>query len=262
MNQPIKNTTHQSGQVLLIVVMLLATVLTVVMSITFTSVTETQITKLEEESQKALSAAEAAIDAVLEKGSGSVAIGTDLNISGFSGEATIDETTSNTVFITPLIQKDEQYTFYLSDYKDAYANPYNGNLTLYYGDQSSNCDNIALEITLVYEDDYQMKKWVADTNKLLGSTVSNIGLPGSAFNNVNFKCKTSAINIGTYSKAKVMIIRSLFSPTKIGFGGSVKIPVQGKTIVSTAKSVSGVTKTIQLFQSYPQIPTEFFVTSF
>ena len=57
------------GQILLITVMLLATVMTIVLSVSFKSVTETQITKLEEESQKALAAAEAAIEVALKNNS-------------------------------------------------------------------------------------------------------------------------------------------------------------------------------------------------
>jgi hypothetical protein len=47
------NSNMKKGQVLLIVVMLLATALTVALTSTYQSVTETQLTKLEEENQKA-----------------------------------------------------------------------------------------------------------------------------------------------------------------------------------------------------------------
>ena len=49
------------GQILLITVMVLATIMTVVLSVSFQSVTETQTTKLEEDSQNALAASGAAI---------------------------------------------------------------------------------------------------------------------------------------------------------------------------------------------------------
>ena len=66
---------NQKGQILLITIMLVATVLTVVLAVTFKSTSETQITKLEEQSQKALTAAEAGIEAALQQESGSVSIG-------------------------------------------------------------------------------------------------------------------------------------------------------------------------------------------
>ena len=45
---------NQSGQILLIVIMLLAVTLTVTLAVSFRSTTDTQLTKLEEESQNLL----------------------------------------------------------------------------------------------------------------------------------------------------------------------------------------------------------------
>ena len=56
---------NQRGQILLITVMLLAAAITVAMTIAFNSTTDTQVTKLEEDSQKALSAAEAALESAV-----------------------------------------------------------------------------------------------------------------------------------------------------------------------------------------------------
>jgi len=58
---------REKGQVLLITIMLLAAAITVVMTIAFTATTETQITKLEEDSQKAMAAAEAALEAAIQQ---------------------------------------------------------------------------------------------------------------------------------------------------------------------------------------------------
>ena len=85
---------NNSGQILLITVMLLATVMTIVLSVSFKSATDTQITKLEEESQKALVAAESAIEVALKNNSTAI-LGpegsADLSsITGFSGTATIE----------------------------------------------------------------------------------------------------------------------------------------------------------------------------
>ena len=137
----------QKGQILLITIMLVATILTVVLAVTFRSTTETQLTQLEEESQKALSAAEAGVEAVLQQSIGSsVSIASLPNIAGtgFSGQATVGSITGPT-FVAPLLQKDQQYTFYLSDYP-GFANPLNGSLDLYFMSESS-CPS--LELTLI-----------------------------------------------------------------------------------------------------------------
>jgi len=141
---------NNKGQVLLITVMLLATVMTIVLSVSFKSSTDTQVTKLEEESQKALTAAESAIEVALkENGSVTIGSGSLTSITGFQGSATVESATAKT-FTTPIIQKDGSYTFYLGDYDVSsktitpVVDP--NNLTLCF---ESSTPNPAIEVTLV-----------------------------------------------------------------------------------------------------------------
>ena len=85
---------HERGQVLLITIMLLAAAVTVVMTIAFNSTTETQITKLEEDSQKAMAAAEAALEAAIQQKSGTVALSSLPAFTGsnITGQANVVET--------------------------------------------------------------------------------------------------------------------------------------------------------------------------
>ena len=66
-----KSSSNQSGQALLVVLLALAVILTVVLSIASRSVTELTITKQEEDSARALSAAEAGVEKTLITGTGS-----------------------------------------------------------------------------------------------------------------------------------------------------------------------------------------------
>ena len=176
----LKNNGKEQGQVLLIIVMLLATVITVVTTVSFKSTTDTQLTKLEQESQKTLAAAEAGIEK---------AVGTSLNnntylysdnsvnLNNLSGIA-LDKsqvtvsTQQGTEFSSPTIQNGQEYTFYLSDYDTAtgaLSNPYTGNITLYYGSEytsSAGCSNIALELTMVINNAgvYSLKRYIADVS--------------------------------------------------------------------------------------------------
>ncbi len=266
----------QSGQTLLIAIMLLATALTIVLSVTFTSRTETQLTKLEEEHQKALAAAEAAIEAALKSG-GLVTIGAgDLaNVSGFSGEATVETAADKTTFVSPLLQADEQYTFYLSNYPDlnsSYANP----ITFYFASETGiDCSdprsNPALELTLFYNPgSLTLKKWViepcAGGKKIAGSglTSATQQTPAHQIGDIGFNyASSSSIDFSSYANSKFLLVRPLFAATRIGFDGIANLlPSQGKTITSTATSQTGASTVVQLFQSFPQIPAEFFVTSF
>ncbi|MFZ1549746.1 MAG: hypothetical protein WAT44_04755, partial [Microgenomates group bacterium] len=52
------------------------------------------------------------------------------------------------------------------------------------------------------------------------------------------------------------------SSTTLGLVGTSTLQASGQTVTSQATTRTGVTKKVQLFQSYPQIPAEFFFTSF
>lgn len=247
------NIKSKQGQALLVTVMLLATAITIVLSLSFRSTTETQVTKLQEENQKALAAAQAGIDAVLKSGTNgsTIAIGNLPNMTDISGNATVSTVTGNT-FTTPLLQTDDQYTFYLA--KQDWSNPWSGTLAINYGSQST-CDAIVLELTVLAGNPAQITRYKADVGNKLNSSSNEIGNNSSG--DANYKCSAS---VSVPANAKLLLVRTLFSPTKLKFSGS-GLPDQGKTVTSTAKSNTGVTKTIQLFQSYPQIPADFFVTS-
>ena len=250
----------KKGQILLIAVMLLATVMTVVLSVSFKSSTDTQITKLEEESQKALVAAESAIEVALKEnstvilGSGSLS-----SITDFEGTATIESTTAQ-AFTTPLIQKDGSYTFYIGDYdvSSKVITPVTdpNNLTMCF---ESAAPNPAVEITLVKTG--SIKKYVVDPSSRI--TNSSTGSP-CAPDTVNFSYSISipATDIGI--DGQLILVRVLYAPTKLFFSRNTNLPIQGRTASSqaTSSTSTGVSKKIVLFQSYPQIPGEFFATSF
>ena len=256
------------GQILLITVMLLATVMTIVLSVSFKSVTETQVTKLEEENQKALAAAESAIEAALkENATATIGTGSLTSISGFSGSATI-ESLATTTFTTPNIDKDGSYTFYLGTYDMATKTITGASearaITVCF---ESGTPKPAIEITLVKTGG--VKKYVVDPRAGQSGRITNAddGFP------ISSNCPsgyTYSVNIpgpnatGIGTDGKFLIVRVLFAPTKLLFYRTTTLPVQGRTISSDIKSSTsvGVSKKVVLFQSYPQIPGEFFTTAF
>lgn len=262
MKKQLKNKSQfQSGQVLLITVMLLATVITVVLSLSFKSTTETKITKLEEESQKALAAAEGAIEASLKSG-GSTTFGAGnlSSITNFTGGATISTATSHT-FSTPLLQKDEQYTFYLGSY-----DPSAGTIGASVAEAITICFTSptvhpVLEITLVKQAGITARYVVdPDSPARINNAVGSEGACPLDPTDYPYSFTVPAADIST--NTKLLIVRELFAGGKLFFTRSSNFPLQGKTINSEAQSTTGVAKTVQLFQSYPQIPSDFFVTSF
>lgn len=250
---------NKKGQILLITVMLLATVMTIVLSISFKSATETQVTKLEEESQKALSAAESAIDVALKEnqnvtiGSGSLS-----SITGFSGTATVESLTSKT-FTTANVAKDGSYTFYLGDYnltQKTIGSSIAQDITLCF---ELGATNPAIEINLVKSSG--VRKYVVDPSSRItnASTGSLICTPNSSYG-VSFA--VPGTDIGT--DGQFILVRVLYSSTRLFFSRATDFPIQGRTISSqaTSSTSTGVSKKVVLFQSYPQIPGEFFTTTF
>ena len=276
---------NQKGQILLIMVMLIATVITVVMTMVYKTTTETQITKLEQESQKALVAAEAAVEKALKANIpvDSPSTYNDLGLANLIGidleQSTVSLSQADSAdFVTPLLQKDQSYSFYLADPSDdftSFSNYWYGQLTFYLGSETiTNCsarDVPALELTLIYGALNSIKRFVIEPCSS-GLTIENADLtsfsPGSSFvfSGTTFRYKTTDnivdINLATYPQPKILFIKSFFGATKIGFHGTASLRPQGNILESTAKAYSGVEKRIQLFQSYPQIPAEFFTTSF
>ena len=248
------------GQVLLIAVMLLATVITVVMTIAFNSTTETQVIKLEEDSQKALAAAEAGIDAVIKQSvNSSVQINSlgQFNTQGITGEAQVT-TVSKPTFISPLLQKDEQYTFYLSDYPTFANPPQPGDLlNLFFVSEVGQCPSIEI---LVVTNTYTQERYAFNT---CASTITNASTATNStteIENISFQWKTQL----SVTDGIVMFIKVYGDKTKLGFKFEPgrPLPSQGKLIESEARTTSGVVKRVQLFQSFPQIPSNFFMTSF
>lgn len=253
---------NRQGQVLLIAIMLLATVVTVVMTIAFNSTTETQVAKLEEDSQKALAAAEAGIDSVIKQSVGTnIPLSTlgDFSTQGISGNAKV-LAVNKTTFVSPLLQKDEQYTFYLSDYPSLNTNQMNGNLGIYLLSEVGQCPSIEV---LVITNLNTQTRYAYNT---CAATISYAALASNTptqIEDVTFQWRIPtplSITNGTVAFVKVYGGR-----TKLGFkdeGGANNLPSQGKTVDSEARTESGVVKKVQLFQSYPQIPSSFMMTSF
>lgn len=256
----------RKGQVLLIAVMLLATVITVVMTIAFNATTETQVARLEVDSQKALAAAEAGIDAVIKQ---SINTSTPVDIGALgqfsdqkiSGNAKLVGV-SKPYFITPLLQKDEQYTLYLSDYP-GYANPWNGSFTIYLVSENTQCPSI--EVTVI-NSDYSQDRYAYNTCStpgIINNVTSLTTQATTTVDSVSFQYKISTPI--TISNGLIAFVKVLGGRTKLGFQSSdvaVPFPIQGKTVQSEARTESGVVKKVELFQSFPQFPSNFFMTSF
>lgn len=256
---------RRSGQILLVTLLVMATIVTVVFTISFSARTNTQTTKLEEENQKALAAAEASIQVALKKKTSTTLGSGELSsLSTFSGGATVNAGSTATSFTSPSIEKDGEYTFYLGAYTT-------GNPPIF---GASVADDIricfgtsgtapALDIAIVKANAPKLRRYAVDPQSRISNVSSGTaGCTGNpTANTFSYSYVIPGAEIGT--DARLLIVKTLYNSTQLLFlhttGSS--FPPQGTLIQSSAtSSTSGVTKKIQLFQSYPQIPTEFFST--
>lgn len=267
-----RNTNNkQQGQILLITVMLLATALTVVLTTAFTGTTDTKITKLEQDQQKALAAAEAGVEAALKQGANQNIGGLGLG-SGISGTATITTAGTDQAFVTSEQAVDQQYTYYVAGYDSSsgtFGATWNGSLYINYGSKEGTaCADLSLDISIISDNGggtYTVKK-LAAIDGPPDPDIKDSSEPGDPIDSVNFSCKTHSVSFGSggdYPNAKVIIVRIVGTGSQLGFKtASSTLPAQGKLVTSEAKTQTGASRKVQLFQTYPQIPAELFVTSF
>ncbi len=260
-----KSKNKQQGQVLLIVILISTVLLTVGLSMLNLTRDDTKLSELEEESKRAFAAAEAGIDAAIHLTPGASVNISNLGLgSDIGGSAIINTTTSNT-FTTSTIQKDGQYTFYLTGFNPNTGQLIENNFTdsirisraLPAGSYCGTSEEFAVELTFINGDGTIVARRLIDECDLIA---------GQANEEVDFGV---AINTNSFSNDPHLMFTRIIAPNATFTGASLVIynlnqnwPIQGKTITSTAQTGAGVAKKVQLFQSYPQIPAEFFVTSF
>jgi len=289
----------QRGQVLLISIMLLAVVMTVIFSASFTNVTETKVTKLEEESQRALAAAEAGVEAMIAQNNDidcsdsnctfsnlALSPNDSLKALGNLGGINLDESqvyfdqTAVNIYIIPTILQDgEQYTLYMADPPGFSTNTISS-FVVYWG---SNGGSPALEITIVNKNvDRPTSRYLVDPNGSITKGIStddkfiitdtlNTGfwvegdVATGEKEKVYFKYKTTvSLNANTQDVGgthQYAFVRILFANSRLAFEAT-GLPAQGKTAVADVVTNAGVNKAVKFFRTYQQLPAEFFITTF
>lgn len=279
--------TNQRGQILLIIILLSTVLVTVALSVSQVTTQETKIAKLEEDSKRAFAAAEAGIEAQLKKAVGtSTTIDSTLLPSLGNFIVTGSASTANDApgaQVYKDIRRDDQYTFYLSDYNpttQAFSNPSTIQLTFYFlqcpSSSPTSCPSTqpVIELTFIGDNNTNIARKLIDLdvpNNLMHDPAIATDLilaSQGAFPALGkfFKYKTNTA-LPINGNVNFMLIRVLIpdasaNTIRVVVEGSATLPAQGQVITSTATTTTGVAKKITLFQSYPQIPADLFVTSF
>lgn len=256
---------YERGQVLLIIILVMAAVLTVGLSVVSRSITNLRTTREEANSQKALSAAEAGIEQVL-KTNIPIPTGTTLASPGdtiTTYGTTINQVSGNNILVNGgnLVSKDEGADIWLvshnADGTPNLSSPWSGSLQIFWGDTTGACNNAALEVVVVSgPSPYSFKRYAYDPCP--GRRSSNnfsVGLAGvNVISGKSFSYLTSAIPV---SSGYVVRVIPLYFSSSIGARANVALPSQGVRIDSTGDS-GGTKRKLLVFKGYPQLPIQYF----
>lgn len=240
----------------------MATLATIGASVAFRGQSQTRVTANAQDSKSAFQAAEGILAQTL---SGVSAVADIANLSKSSSTST--ELVTDAFSTTDVIPKDGQYSIYMTDY-DLKTNKFGtkyftGDITLYF-DSEGTCP--VLEITAVVAGTPTTLKRVVTKKSCTSSNneVTNTQLTGlevtSVAQDVNKTKFAKSTKYSVPAKTNFIVVRSLFGATRIGV--NQPIPAQSMLVSATARTTSGSQKTVQVYQPYPQIPAEFFVTRF
>lgn len=252
---------NQKGQALLIIVLVMVVALTVGLSVAARTITNLRTTREQASSQKALSAAEAGVEQAIKNGApvaGSFTGNTSYNttvtqVNGtnpflLNGGASVPKNDAIYVWVTP----------YTTNFANLWQNPWNGNLTIYWGDSTGDCNNAAVEISVISGSRAApvTTRYTADpcaarrgSNNFSPASTSNTTIQGVRF----YYQRTIAITNGLLVR-----VDPIYKATFMGGAGSSALPTQGSVITSTGTSDSTTQRRVTVFQGYPEIPAEFF----
>lgn len=261
----------ERGQVLLLSVLLLTVVLTVAMSLLTRSIVNVKLSVEEDQSLKALAAAEAGIEKALITSS-YTASGILSNNAEYSTTYTQVSGVSILLNNGKLVLKDTGTDIWLSDYSDdtnlIYSNPWSGTLNIYWGTASDTCNvsesvntMAALEIIVLTgnRNNPSASRYVFDPcgSRRLGNKFQ-IPQAGGVVGNKNFAYSARITLAAPGLFARVI---PLYAHAYIGVQGTPVLPAQGTLIRSTG--IAGdVARTVTVLKDNPIIPTEFIVYTF
>lgn len=264
---------RSSGQALLLVIMMIAVGATIIGTAAYRANTETQSTKDAQEGKVAFQRAEGILDQALKGQAIDPYLTENLNTQRTQ---VIRQAVAKASSVTDEIPKDGQYTLYMAEYDPLTSifgstpptstDYFSGPVTVYFMSSSDPTQCPVLEITQVLATTPETVK-----REVSGGCNAN-GIPNATLP-VSTPASRVAIGAHTYGKSitlpvtdptKYLVIRSLFAPTRLGFDqqSAPALKPQGIQVSASVQTIGGAQKTVRVFQPFPQIPAEFFVTSF
>lgn len=273
-----KNGKSQNGQILLIVVLAAVVSLTVGLSAISRTITNTRVTTEEANSQKALSAAEAGVEELVNNAP-------LLAEGGFEGPKLLSNNSSFLATADPVdgtqflvsdgseVLKDDGADIWFSKYPD-FGDPgggrWSGVLTVLWnnndgcGVSGNQTVNPAIEVVIIQgtnKNNPSMTRSVYDPcGRINNSSFTNVGNRRVIVDGQNYDFD-NGVNITVPSAPQgpgfIARVIPLYANAVMGAKGSTGLPAQGFVIDSVGSS--GDTKrTVRVFRGFPRVPIEFF----
>lgn len=230
---------RNSGQAILILLLVMAVVLTVGLSVVSRSVTDIKISQQSQESARSFWVAQAGLEEAIR--ANAAPTGT---LNGVAYEVSKADLGGGTEFVFPKrIEGDDPVTLWLVDHDASTgsldtANPYKGRLTFYWGEGTASDVSPALEASLIYadkKDDILTKRFVFDPSPdRRSSTGFSQVQAGGTFLGKTFAFSSDEINLASYRLPYFFRLKLLFSGGTIGVRGNSALKSQGSCWTSTA----------------------------
>lgn len=233
---------HQSGQALLVVLMVLVVAITVGLSVLSQSITDVKISSEEEESAQAFNVAEIGIESILKD----IQVGTGIEWTGDDGQSynvdVTQEGASGYLTGQPVSQGDVIQLLVNGD----------ENLNIYWQDEA------ALELIVVQDvaGQYQIDRLALDgqsrDNGFDSPTSGTFSHEGQSF---SYQLELDIAS--NYDRAQFVRVRPLYDDSYIYVSGT-NMEDQYYQITSTGQTSSGVTRKIEVTRDiYPSLPSVF-----
>lgn len=257
----------QKGQILLIVVLAAVVSLTVGLSAVSRSITNTNVTTEEANSQKALSAAEAGVEQLIKQKNPATLANELSDDSGFSAEATPVEGYQFKLNGGNQVLKDDGADIWLTTYPNFGGTPWTGTIRIFWNDNGGGCgttgSNVNPAIEVVYISGNRttpnMTRVAYDRCQSRGNGFINppSGMSAQArTTDGNEYSQAFDLNI---SQGYIIRVIPLYANAVMGARvlAGPGFPSQGHIIDSVG--TSGNTKrSVRVFKGYPKIPIEYF----
>lgn len=271
----VSRVTAQSGQIVLLLVLITVIGLTVGLSLIARTVTDVRISSQIEQSGRAFSAAEAGVESALRSSIAGAAPSGSINLTGAVAQYSVKPVGGTSdIYTFPVTDVNKVQVLWLAphntdgtlDLSGTGAFPATSSFDLCWGSREGISPAVAL--TLIYVDggEYKISKAAFDsTNRGNGFTLASDSSGGYCNGNYTYRQTinpTTDFSINPTDTLVMLRISPVYDGTAFAIVPSSPLPVQANQIVSVGQTETGIVRRIEVTQGYQVLPEVFDFTFF